>query len=102
MSLIDREKAIEKLQDEIQTYNPEQGNCHPLFHEFMRRVVPKLLQNVIDWLNKLPAVEADLPQAEEKQRRSDCESCGKVDTCYHNHGRHGVVRINCPLWRPKA
>lgn len=37
-----------------------------------------------------------------QERRSDCETCGKYPTCYHNQGRHGVVRINCPLWRPKG
>lgn len=47
------------------------------------------------WLNELTA-------AERRLRESDCPSCGQYPTCHHNHGRHGVVRINCPLWRPKA
>lgn len=33
---------------------------------------------------------------------SDCETCGKERMCQYNHGRHGIVRINCPLWRAKG
>lgn len=34
---------------------------------------------------------------------SDCgPGCARYPRCEYNHGRHGVVRINCPLWRPKA
>lgn len=48
-----------------------------------------------DCLNKMV-------EAERRLRESDCKTCGKYPTCYHNHGAHGVVRINCPLWRPKG
>lgn len=48
------------------------------------------------------SVEIALQGAEEKTRESDCgPSCARYPTCEYNHGRHGVVRINCPLWRPK-
>lgn len=43
-----------------------------------------------------------LLKAEQRLRQSDCPTCGKYQTCHHNHGAHGVVRINCPLWRPKG
>lgn len=45
---------------------------------------------------------SELLAAEQRLRESDCPTCGKYPTCYHNHGAHGVVRINCPLWRPKG
>ncbi len=32
---------------------------------------------------------------------SDCESCRKTPGCQYNTGTSGVVRVNCPLWRPK-
>lgn len=32
---------------------------------------------------------------------SDCESCRKTPGCQYNAGASGVVRVNCPLWRPK-
>ena len=32
---------------------------------------------------------------------SDCETCKSTPGCKHNAGAHGVVRVNCPLWRPK-
>lgn len=35
------------------------------------------------------------------KQESDCPTCGNYPTCHHNHGAHGVVRINCPLWRPR-
>lgn len=44
----------------------------------------------------------EMMAAERRLRESDCKTCGKYPTCYHNHGAHGVVRINCPLWRPKG
>lgn len=44
----------------------------------------------------------ELLAAEQRLRESDCPTCGQYPTCYHNHGAHGVVRINCPLWRPKG
>ena len=48
------------------------------------------------------SVEIDLQGAEGKARESDCgPGCANYPTCHHNHGAHGVVRINCPLWRPK-
>lgn len=40
--------------------------------------------------------------AEQRLQESDCPTCGQYPTCYHNQGAHGVVRINCPLWRPKG
>lgn len=43
----------------------------------------------------------EMTAAEQRLRESDCPSCGQYPTCHHNHGAHGVVRINCPLWRPK-
>lgn len=49
---------------------------------------------------RVAELEAEL--AKVKNRRSDCETCGKAPTCYHNAGRSGMVRINCPLWRPKG
>lgn len=49
-----------------------------------------------DRLNKLLAAEQRLLQ-------SDCApTCAEYPRCHHNQGRHGVVRINCPLWRPKG
>ena len=33
----------------------------------------------------------------------DCNpGCARYPTCEYNHGRHGIVRINCPLWRAKG
>jgi hypothetical protein len=44
----------------------------------------------------------ELLRAEEKLQAGDCgPGCTNYPTCVHNQGRHGVVRINCPLWRPK-
>lgn len=52
---------------------------------------------------------ADVPADSEvdvvahKIESGDCNpGCANYPTCVHNHGRHGVVRINCPLWRPKG
>lgn len=34
---------------------------------------------------------------------SDCgPGCARYPRCEYNHGRHGIVRINCPLWRAKG
>lgn len=44
----------------------------------------------------------ELLAAERRLRESDCPTCCQYPTCHHNHGTHGVVRINCPLWRPKG
>lgn len=43
----------------------------------------------------------EMAAAEHQLRESDCPSCAKYPRCHHNHGAHGVVRINCPLWRSK-
>ena len=43
-----------------------------------------------------------LVEAERRLKESDCPSCGQYPRCHHNQGAHGVVRINCPLWRPKG
>lgn len=42
-----------------------------------------------------------LQEAERRLQQSDCgPGCARYPTCEYNHGRHGIVRINCPLWRP--
>lgn len=33
---------------------------------------------------------------------SDCKTCKQTPGCHHNAGARGVVRVNCPLWRPKG
>lgn len=38
-----------------------------------------------------------LMRMEETLRRSDCETCYISVSC---HKHTGVVRINCPMWRP--
>jgi hypothetical protein len=41
--------------------------------------------------------------AEKRLHHGDCNrGCANYPTCVHNLGRHGIVRINCPLWRPKG
>lgn len=32
---------------------------------------------------------------------SDCKTCKQMPYCHHNAGVRGVVRVNCPLWRPR-
>ena len=61
--------------------------------------------------NHFPGIEITGPQvagrvnellrAEEKLQGGDCPSCKVERYCQYNHGRHGVVRVNCPLWQPK-
>jgi hypothetical protein len=33
--------------------------------------------------------------------QSDCNDCGKARTCADRPRPGGIVRINCPLWRPR-
>ena len=42
------------------------------------------------------------PAVETENRTSDCDTCGKERFCQYAQGRHGIVRINCPLWRAKG
>lgn len=45
----------------------------------------------------------ELLAAEAKLQGGDCgPGCARYPRCEYNHGRHGVVRINCPLWRAKG
>ena len=45
----------------------------------------------------------ELVAAEKKLQDGDCgPNCARYPRCQYNHGRHGVVRINCPLWRGKV
>lgn len=55
---------------------------------------PAPLAMCIDYINAAPTVEA-------MERRSDCETCRERPGCQYNRGAHGIVRINCPLWRAK-
>lgn len=32
---------------------------------------------------------------------SDCKTCKSMPGCHHNAGARGIVRVNCPLWRPR-
>lgn len=32
---------------------------------------------------------------------SDCKTCRNTPGCHHNARARGIVRVNCPLWRPK-
>ena len=94
-------------------YNPD------LFRESVERHKAVLRATEADCYNDIaaairshfPYVEITGPQvaarvnelllAEERLRTSDCISCDHARTCPHKHGAHGIVRINCPLWRPK-
>lgn len=33
--------------------------------------------------------------------KNDCVDCGEASTCRYNRTQHGLVRVNCPLWRAK-
>jgi hypothetical protein len=45
----------------------------------------------------------ELLAAEAKLQENDCgPDCARYPKCEYNHGRHGVVRRNCPLWRAKG
>lgn len=43
----------------------------------------------------------ELLRAEEKLQTSDCCTCRQERFCQYARGTHNVVRINCPLWRPR-
>lgn len=95
MSLIDREKAIEKLEQEILNYHGHPSNG------FITRVVPKLLVNVIQWLKKLPAVEAapmEYTGNTGRQRIFECEKCGYgfVDIFLSNERDYPIDPVFCP------
>lgn len=73
--------------------------CYEEMAAVMRKYFPDIVCTgpiLRDRLNKLLAAEQRLLQ-------SDCApTCAEYPRCHHNQGRHGVVRINCPLWRPKG
>lgn len=57
MQTVDLEKVIQNLQKELQEYPsiaPEDG----VMERFQKRVITKLVQNVIEWLQKQPVVDA--------------------------------------------
>ena len=55
--LIDVNDAIRKLEDEISMYEPvSKDDGH--IDAYKKRVIPKLLRNVIDWLKNQPIVDA--------------------------------------------
>lgn len=56
-----------------------------------------VLPSFCELLNEVPADET----IKVVQHAGDCEICGNASGCQYNHGRHGIVRINCPLWRAK-
>lgn len=70
--------------------------------EEMAAVYRKYFPDAVCTGRILRARLSEMLAAEQRLRESDCKTCGKYPTCHHNHGRHGVVRINCPLWRPKG
>ncbi len=55
--LIDANDAISKLEDEIFMCKPVSKDDGYL-DEYKKRVIPKLLRNVIDWLQNQPTVDA--------------------------------------------
>lgn len=72
--------------------------CYEEFAAVIRKHFPGINctgAHVAARFKKLLAVEAMMQEG-------DCgPGCANYPRCIHNHGRHGVVRINCPLWRPK-
>lgn len=57
-----------------------------------------VLPNFCELLNEVPADET----IKVVQHAGDCETCRERPGCQYNHGRRGIVRINCPLWRAKV
>lgn len=55
--------------------------------------------------HELTGPPADMKELARKLglRESDCgPGCARYPTCEYNQARHGIVRINCPLWRAKG
>lgn len=70
--------------------------------EEMAAVYRKYFPDAVCTGQILRARLSEMLAAEQRLRESDCLTCGKYLTCYHNHGAHSVVRINCPLWVQKG
>jgi hypothetical protein len=56
--LIDLDKAVEKLEFETETKCEPIAEGDSFFEKFKKRLIPKLLRNVIDWLQNQPTVDA--------------------------------------------
>lgn len=67
-----------------------------------------VLPSCCELLNEVPADEEikvihQDARVAELARESDCgPGCARYPRCEYNHSARGVVRINCPLWRPKG
>ena len=71
--LIDANDAISKLEDELHMCKPVSMDDGYL-EKYKKGVIPKLLRNVIDWLENQPTVDAV-----EVVRCKDCENRVYVD-----------------------
>lgn len=67
--------------------------------------IPSMVLSIGGEKHELTGPPADMKELARKLgvRESDCgPGCARYPACEYNHGRHGVVRINCPLWRAKG
>ena len=94
MQTVDLEKVIQNLQIELQEY-PTIAPEDDLMERFRKRVIPKLVQNVIEYLKKQPTVDAV-----EVVR---CKDCKHKEDCIRRiqfWGRNPVLELNTTEYHP--
>lgn len=97
LDLIDRNAAIRKLEDEMFLCEPVSMD-DGYIDAYKKRLIPKLLRNVIDWLQDQPSVDAvevvhgywirhydDLFPAESTQECSVCHEHEDMLLCNENY-----------------
>lgn len=76
-----------------------ENDCYDELASVVRKYFPDMLCTG----SGLRARLSELLNAEHRLQTGDCnKGCAHYPTCVHNQGRHGIVRINCPLWRGKV
>ena len=80
--LIYIDDAVKKLKQELDTECEPETDNDSVFERFIKRVIPKLIRDVINWLEKQPTVDAV-----EVVRCKDCKHTG-------NYGGY----LTCPYY----